>query len=193
MQSVEKYSSRPSRFGQFGFTAVELLVVVAILGVLATLAAPSFALLLEKMRVTGSAHAMESSFYLARSEAIKHGGGVLMVKTPVGTECTRATTKQDWSCGWSVVLDKDRNGRFDASSDTQIQVIPFFKGVDVSVSTSSAATDILRFDRWGQANGQGSMRVLFVPVASGVASHATTTLCINSGMRVDIRRGDVTC
>ena len=59
--------------------------------------------------------------------------------------------------------------------------------------TSSAATDILRFDRWGQANGQGSMRVLFVPVASGVASHATTTLCINSGMRVDIRRGDVTC
>lgn len=171
------------------------MVVIAILGLLATLAAPSFALLLEKMRVTEGAHAMESSVYVARSEAIKRGGGVLLVKTPAGGECTRATTKQDWSCGWSVVIDGNRNGRFDAggSDDSIIQTIPEFKGVGVSVVAGSSATEILRFDRWGQAGGQGSMRMLFVPVASGVASPATTTLCVNSGMRVDIRRGDVTC
>ena len=76
------------------------------------------------------------------------------------------------------MIDGNRNGRFDAggNDDSIIQTIPEFKGVGVSVVAGSSVVEILRFDRWGQAGGQGSMRMLFVPVASGVASPATTTL-----------------
>ena len=69
------------RLSSSGFTAVELLVTIAILAVLAALAAPSFAQILEKWRIRQINEALQSSLYLARSEAIKRGGNVVVKKT----------------------------------------------------------------------------------------------------------------
>ena len=67
-----------------GVTAIELMVVVAIIAVLAALAGPSFTPLIERWRVRDAAETLTSSIYYARSEAIKRGGNIIIINT-IGT------------------------------------------------------------------------------------------------------------
>ena len=60
----------PSPRSTKGFTAIELLVTIAILGVLAAIAAPSFKPLIERWKVRQVTEELQSTFYVARSEAI---------------------------------------------------------------------------------------------------------------------------
>ena len=53
-----------------GFTAIELLVTVSVVAILAALAAPSFKPLIDRWRVRNALESMQSTLFLARSEAI---------------------------------------------------------------------------------------------------------------------------
>jgi len=66
------------------------MVVVAIVAVLAALAGPSFAPLIERWRVRDAAEGLTSTLYYARSEAIKRGGGIAIDATG------------GWDQGWKV-------------------------------------------------------------------------------------------
>lgn len=83
--------SSPSCAFQRGFTAIELMVTVAILAVLTTLAAPSFTPLMERWRVRQAAEELQSTIYCACSETVKRGGSVTVV-----------TNTGDWFHGWTA-------------------------------------------------------------------------------------------
>lgn len=74
-----------------GFTLIELMVTVAVLAVMASLAAPSFQQLLAAQRVRTTGYNIVGDLVLARSEAVKRGENVTL--TPVSG---------DWTQGWSV-------------------------------------------------------------------------------------------
>jgi type IV fimbrial biogenesis protein FimT len=76
-----------------GFTIIELMIVLVIAGVMATLAAPSLGDLVVRMRLKTAAADLHSSFVLARSEAIKRNAGVQVV----------ANNSANWALGWSVI------------------------------------------------------------------------------------------
>ncbi|WP_305073698.1 GspH/FimT family pseudopilin [Propionivibrio sp.] len=76
-----------------GFSLVELMVVVAVLAILASLAVPSFQELIAAQRVRAAASALYESLLLARSEAIKRNSSV-----------TLSPNSSDLSNGWSVLL-----------------------------------------------------------------------------------------
>ena len=76
-----------------GFTIIEMLMVVAILGIFAGLAAPSMADLLASAAVKGAATDLYSSLIAARSEAIKRR-----------TNATVAPVGADWRTGWTVTV-----------------------------------------------------------------------------------------
>lgn len=76
---------------QAGFSATELMIVVAIIGILAALAIPNMGPLIRAQRIKTAAFDIYSSLNLSRSEAIKRNSTVTL--TPTGG---------DWSKGWEV-------------------------------------------------------------------------------------------
>ena len=61
---------------QHGFTIIELMTVVALIGIMAALATPYFASILEGRRLVGSADTLYSALQYARSESIKQNSDV---------------------------------------------------------------------------------------------------------------------
>lgn len=91
---------RPSRLAppdSQGFTLTEILIVMVIVGVLATLAVPSFNELIASQRIKSMASDLNASLTLARSEAIKRNKNVTL--SPAGT----------WQNGWQIA-DPDNAG-----------------------------------------------------------------------------------
>lgn len=76
---------------QRGFTLIELMVVVAIAAILASLAAPAFKSIVASQRVRTAALEFSTALTLARSEAIKRNGNVQLNAAAGG-----------WAAGWTV-------------------------------------------------------------------------------------------
>lgn len=81
-----------------GFTLIELMVTIAVLGVIVGIAAPSFSRMLQDNRMITVASELQGSLQLARAEAIKRRTDVVLCKSNSGaTDCTTGT---DWQGGW---------------------------------------------------------------------------------------------
>ena len=64
-----------------GMTLIEVMVVVAIIGIIVAIAAPSFSAMLEKQRIKGAAEAVLADLRWARAEAIKRNERVRVTFT----------------------------------------------------------------------------------------------------------------
>ncbi len=91
-----------------GMTLIELLIVLAIAGILMSTAVPSFSQMLSSSQQTAQLQRLFSHHQLARSEAIKLNSRVLLCKSSNGRECTRDSL---WSDGWIIFSDKDKNNK----------------------------------------------------------------------------------
>ncbi len=174
-----------------GFTAIELMVVIAIVATLTALAAPSFRPIIEKWRIRDAADNFTSALYVARTEAIKRGGRVVLRKNPLNAQdCPSSDTIQDWGCGWFLYVDVNNNEIFDAGTDVMLQKSPPLKSLLFTNKASNVS--YYKFDRWGKA-GVTAMGFTLLPLPDGVSSPYVTTLCISSGGRVQRQEGDVAC
>lgn len=165
-----------------GFTAIELMVTLAITAILMSLAAPSFKHLFERWRVTSAVEQLKSTVYYARSEAIKRGGRVAIQKLPNNTNgCTTAISNTDWDCGWLVCEDTNENGKC-TGTEPVLQRVDAPAGVQV---TRTGGAESIKLNRWGLVDGAW-LGFSIVPIDESTANPAAKGLCMSSGGRIRI-------
>lgn len=124
-----------------GVTLIELIVTVAVLAILLSLAAPTFRDLLAAQRIRAAAHSLVSDLVLARSEAVKRGASVTL--TP---------TAGNWADGWSVTAG--------AGADvlSAQNALGSGLGLSVSVPDSLIPPPAVEFDRNGRSGTSSMVR-----------------------------------
>lgn len=167
-----------------GFSLIELMVVMAILGVLAVLAGPSFVDAIKRYKINSISNELTSSMQLARVESIRRHVPVLLSRR---TGCSNTLIDiNDWSCGWEIVVDTNSNSAKNANEPVlQVTEVPTGFGV---MHTGLGA--VMTFNVWGQA-GVGQKFV--ITPSEGLSGTTTTTLCMNSGGRIKKLPGEVAC
>ncbi len=124
-----------------GFTLTELLIVVAISGILAAMAVPSYQDMIERNQLKQAAESLKSDLMFARTEAIKRSMDVVVSRQTGngGTWCYGLTTnsvgcdcKTAGSCEIKTVLGSDLSATNIKSVYRADTIFDFRRGISVT-------------------------------------------------------------
>jgi len=171
-----------------GFTLLELMTTVAVLGVLLGLAIPAFTETMNSNRVSANTNALVTALSVARSEASKRGVAVTVCASNAAqTGCSGAAS---WNTGWIVFSDDiGTSGTLDAG-DELLQAFPApVAGFNVTAANPTTLTYI-RFLRSGMPDSGGISRTLKLSRPSCTGTQAREVAIANTGR---ISSGKVAC
>ena len=102
----------------YGFTLLELMVTLAVAGVLLAMGIPSFTSVIKNNRQTTLLNEFTSYFHYAKSQAVTRGIPTTVCKrNTAGTDCNGSAS---WDDGWIVFLDENGDGDLDDDGDTDL-------------------------------------------------------------------------
>jgi len=108
------------RFKQTGFTLVEMLVVVVIVGIVASIAIPSFSATIKNRAISATTNEIISTLQTARSEAIKRSQSVRVCFVSTLTnpsKCLDIVASPDNTNFIVAYLDANNDENFDTGED----------------------------------------------------------------------------
>lgn len=150
-----------------GYSLIELLVSLAILGILLAVALPNFQDTIESNVTNSQAKLFMTTLNLARSEAIKRGRNVGICPSDDGLDCEAAS----WSTGWIVFVDVNDDSDGDSGSiDAGDIIIRVFDALGAN-SVVTVTTDFLEYNSMGFGATAGVQTMLLCP-STGNADNA---------------------
>lgn len=120
-----------------GFTLLELMVALVVLGIAVSIAVPSFGGLIDRQRIDSSLDVLLRGLNGARQEAVERNRPIT-IAPPAG----------GWSGGWRVFIDDNANGAFDSGERLlreELQPGP------VAVHATSSIASYIRFNAQGES------------------------------------------
>jgi type IV fimbrial biogenesis protein FimT len=133
------------RITQHGFTMVELIVVISIVGILMAIGAPSYRYVTTANRIAGEINGLLGDLQFARAEAIKEGSTVSVCASSDGATCSGSST---WTTGWIVFTDTGAIGTVDGT-DAVLRAQKAVTGGDSLAADNNIAA--ITFNREGFA------------------------------------------
>lgn len=160
MEVIKKYK---------GFTLIELMITIALAGIILTLAVPSFQDTIRNNRLVSQANEFVGALHLARSEAIKRGNQVTICKSDNASSCGGSGV--NWENGWIIFSDLDGDGVADIGTGT----CALGEDCIVRIAATLGGGNTLR------GNNNIANRVTFNPRGFSSGFNGTFTLCDDRG------------
>ncbi len=135
---------------QSGFNIIELMVVMAIITIMATVAIPGFMTMSRDNRLAVRHNDFLAALNLARNEALTRGRSVTICKWGVNDDCNG----RQWEDGWIVFADTDRDGIVDASEI--IRIYPPLSN-NITLRGSNTAANQIVFNSQGMLPATGKL------------------------------------
>ena len=105
---------------QSGFTLLELMVVIAMMGVLMAVGIPTFTSMMETSELSDTANELVLSLRKARAEAIVSGRDAVVCSSIDESSCSNVADK--WNKGWLIMVDRNFDGNYKESDGELVWV-----------------------------------------------------------------------
>ena len=173
-----------------GFTLLEVMVVVAIVAILTTLAAPSFVALIQSNSVSSNVNAFIADVRYARSEAVRRGGAVIMCRSDApeaaAPVCNTTAGTNGWATGWIIFEDRDGSLNYSAGTDASqlLRVQGPITNLD-SIYDGSGSSAKFQFTATGRMQNTALTYLLFGSTSSMPVTRQRV-VCVNATGRARI-------
>jgi type IV fimbrial biogenesis protein FimT len=160
-----------------GFTLVEMMITIAVMALVLSLAVPSFTNMIRNNRLASGSNELISALTYARSEAVKRRLNV-SVCVRDGEACS--TDVNNWGQGWLIFTDDlAPSGQLDAPGDALLlSSDPSNSGVQITANAASVT-----FSPLGEAN-----TAAFTVTKSGCKGNNERGLTVQSTGRLSLAR-----
>jgi type IV fimbrial biogenesis protein FimT len=164
-----------------GFSIVELMLALAILGLLLAFAAPSYSRWIAGRRLANHAEFLVEMLNAARSEAVKRGMRVNLCKSRDQRQCDDGAT---WESGWIMFADENRDGRVEsAESIIRVEGPP---GSGITIAANLPVADYVSYTSFGFARALNGALQMGTFVVCMPGQTAINVVLANSGRaRID--------
>jgi len=184
---------------------VELMITLAIVGILLAVGVPSLKTFMQGNQLIASTNELWSSLHFARSEAVKLNSRVSICDSSDGKTCALTG---DWSNGWIVFVDFDGNLVNSGSpcaalnTDCLLRVHDGFADPQLSVSgldTNSNAIKSFTFTARGTpkdtsgVSESGVFSVCSFDIANNVIGSRAVVLSLSGRVRVSDNTAVISC
>jgi len=148
-----------------GFTLVEMMIVVAIAGVVLSIGIPKLSVFFQGSRMITNTNELVSALQIAKSEAIKRQGYVTVCRSTDQTTCA-LDGANTWEDGFIVFYDQNGDQVKDSGTDIMLKINAGAEGSDTTIRSSTTTNnedDFIRFSSRGHPkNGTTLQSTIFV-------------------------------
>lgn len=145
----------PRHVRSCGFTLIELMITVIVIGVVMVIGVPSFARLLQDNRLVGSSNELVVALQVARTEAVKRGESTVLCARAAAGGCSGNDT---WGNGWMLFVDANGDGSWAGSGSTAEPRVRTWGGPEGDINITMGGNQI-GYDALGLASNTQSFTV----------------------------------
>lgn len=136
-----------------GFTVIELMVTITVLGVLVALSGPGFSDLMKNNRMAAQTNDLMSVIAFSRAEAMRRGARITICPSVNGSDCTGGS---DWQNGVIAFVDTNRDAVVNPGEEVLRNIDAISAGNTIS---ATGITSSLQFRGSGVAIPSGTLKL----------------------------------